>query len=229
MDENADDGPTHSPEQNEPVPEQLADHPGRTLSVDAHGRDTTHAGRRWQDGPVSRAQPSGSLQVAPRRLGCVLLTLRLALASCGIFPPRPNPEPDRKTADQAAAALAAGLTAKDLSALPFRNASGAAINDQFQPLIAGMGPLKPGVTVASVSRDGSSATASLLFTWTFPGVPERWTYPTEVKLAEESGQWKTSWHPSILHAQLDGTNRLSQRRLHPERGELLGEDGAPIV
>ena len=92
-----------------------------------------------------------------------------------------------------------------------------------------MGPLKPSVTVASVSRDGSSATASLLFTWTFPGVPERWTYPTEVKLAKESEQWKASWQPSLVHPQLDGTNRLSQRRLHPERGKLLGEDGVPVV
>ena len=154
---------------------------------------------------------------------------RPAIAGCGILPSQPNPEPDRDSADQAAAALAAGLSAKDLSQLPFLGASSTAVNDQFQPLIAGMGPVKPSVTVASVSRDGSSATASLLFTWTFPGVPERWTYPTEVKLAKESEQWKTSWQPSIVHPQLDGTNRLSQRRLHPERGKLLGEDGDPIV
>ena len=137
--------------------------------------------------------------------------------------------PDGNTADQAAAALAAGLSAKDLSPLPFVGATGAAVNDLFKPLVAGMGPLKPGVTVASVSRDGSSATAKLSFTWTFPGVPERWTYPTEAKLAKESGQWKTSWQPSIVQPQLDGTNRLSQRRLYPERGQLLGEDGVPIV
>ena len=163
------------------------------------------------------------------RLGYVLLTLVLAVAGCGILPPKPNPGPDGNTADQAAAALAAGLSAKDLSPLPFVGATGAAVNDQFQPLVAGMGPLKPGVTVASVSRDGSSATAKLSFTWTFPGVPERWTYQTEARLAEESGQWKTSWQPSIVQPQLDGTNRLSQRRLYPERGELRGEDGVPIV
>jgi cell division protein FtsI/penicillin-binding protein 2 len=145
------------------------------------------------------------------------------------LPSKPNPEPDHNSADQAATALAAGLSAKDLSQLAFLGASGTAVNDQFQPLIAGVGPVKPSVTVASVSRDGSSATASLLFTWTFPGVPEQWTYPTEVKLAREAGQWKTSWDPNIVQPQLDGTNRLSQRRLHPERGELLGEDGAPIV
>ena len=159
------------------------------------------------------------------RFACLLLIVVLAVAGCGISLPRP----DRNGVDRAAAALAASFSAKNLSPVPFVGSSSAAVNDQFQPLVAGMGPLKPSVTVASVSRDGSSATASLLVTWTFPGVPERWTYPTEVKLAKESEQWKTSWQPSIVHPQLDGTNRLSQRRLHPERGKLLGEDGDPIV
>jgi cell division protein FtsI/penicillin-binding protein 2 len=177
---------------------------------------------------VSRVRPSGNL-LTPARRGLVLLTVVLAVVGCGILPPRPNPGPDGNTADQAAAALAAGLSAKDLSPLPFVGAAGAAVNDQFKPLVAGMGPLKPGVTVASVSRDGSSATAKLSFTWTFPGIPERWAYQTEARLAEESGQWKTSWQPSIVQPQLDGTNRLSQRRLYPERGELRGEDGVPIV
>jgi cell division protein FtsI/penicillin-binding protein 2 len=178
---------------------------------------------------VSRVRPSDSFQVYSLRVGFLWLTIVLAVAACGILPSKPNPQSDRNSAEQAAAALAAGLSAKDLSQLPFLGASGTAVNDQFQPLIASMGAVKPSVTVASVSRDESSATASLLFTWTFPGVPERWTYPTEAKLAEEAGQWKTIWHPSIVQPQLDGTNRLSQGRLHPERGELLGEDGVPIV
>ena len=177
---------------------------------------------------MSRARPSDSL-LTPARLGLVLLAVVLAVAGCGILPPRPNPGPDGNTADQAAATLAAGLSAKDLSPLPFVGATGAGVNDQFKPLVAGMGPLKPDVTVTSVSRDGSSATAKLSFTWTFPGIPERWEYQTEARLAEESGQWKTSWQPSIVQPQLDGTNRLSQRRLYPERGELRGEDGVPIV
>jgi len=177
---------------------------------------------------VSRVPPSDSL-LTPARLGLVLLAVVLSVAGCGILPLKPNPGPDGNTAEQAAAALAAGLSAKDLSPLLFVGATGAAVNDQFKPVVAGMGPLKPGVTVASVSRDRSSATAKLSFTWTFPGVPERWTYQTEARLAEESGQWKTSWQPSIVQPQLDGTNRLSQRRLYPERGELRGEAGVPIV
>jgi cell division protein FtsI/penicillin-binding protein 2 len=178
---------------------------------------------------VSRARPSDSFQVVSPQFGCVLLTIVLALAGCGILPLKPDPRPDGNTADQVAAALAAGLSARDLSPLPFIGATGAAVNELFQPLVAGMGPLKPNVTVASVARDRSSATARLSYTWTFPGVPQPWTYTTEAKLAEESGQWKTSWQPSIVQPQLDGTNRLSQRRLYPERGALLGEDGVPIV
>jgi cell division protein FtsI/penicillin-binding protein 2 len=177
---------------------------------------------------VSEARLTDRFQLNPR-LGYVLLTLVLAVAGCGILPLKPNSEPDGNTAEQAAAALAAGLSAKDLSPLLFIGAAGPAVNDLFQPLVAGMGPLKPTVTVASVSRDGSAASAKLSFTWEFPGVPERWTYLTDAQLAKESGQCKTSWQPRIVQPQLDGTNRLSQRRLYPQRGELRGEDGVPIV
>jgi cell division protein FtsI/penicillin-binding protein 2 len=158
-----------------------------------------------------------------------LLIVVMSATGCGISLPGLDRDKDGNSPDRAAAALAAGLSAKDLSPLPFVGTSGTAVNDLFQPAVAGMGPLKPGVTVASVSRDGSSATARLSFSWTFPGVPERWTYQTDAQLARESGVWKTSWQPSIVQPRLDGTNRLSQRRLYPERGELLGEDGDPIV
>ena len=33
----------------------------------------------------------------------------------------------------------------------------------------------------------------------------------------------------LLEPQLDGSNRLSQHRLYPARGELRGENGDPIV
>ena len=173
-----------------------------------------------------------TLRQAPARsarYGCLLLILAVALAGCGISLPKLNPDSNGDTPDRAAAALAAGLSARDLSPLPFVGSTGTAVNDLFKPLVSGMGPLKPSVTVASVSRERSSATARLSFSWTFPGVPESWAYQTEAKLSKESGQWKTNWQPSIVQPQLDGTNRLTQRRLYPERGELLGEDGAAIV
>jgi cell division protein FtsI/penicillin-binding protein 2 len=169
------------------------------------------------------------LSAASARLACLLLIVLMATPACGISLPNPIQDKDGATPERTAAALAAGLSAKDLSPVPFSGSTGTAVNEVFQPLIAGMGPLKPSVTVASVSRDGSSATARLSFSWAFPGVPERWAYETEAKLIRESGQWKIGWQPNIVQSQLDGTNQLSQRRLYPERGELLGEDGDPIV
>jgi cell division protein FtsI/penicillin-binding protein 2 len=178
---------------------------------------------------MSLSKDRRRLQARAVRFGCLFLIVLMAATGCGISLPGLNRDKDDNTPDRAAAALAVGLSGKDLSPVPFVGNSGTAVNDLFQPLVAGMGPLKPNVTVASVSRDGSSATARLSFSWTFPGVPEPWTYETDAKLARESEQWKTSWQPSIVQPQLDGTNRLTQRRLYPERGELLGENGDPIV
>jgi cell division protein FtsI/penicillin-binding protein 2 len=178
---------------------------------------------------MSLSEDLRRLQAGSARFGCLLLIVVMVATGCGISLPNPFQNENRDSPDRAAGALAAGLSAKDLSPVPFVGSSGTAVNDQFQSLVAGMGPLKPSVTVASVSREGSSATARLAFNWTFPGVPERWTYESDAKLVRDSGQWKISWQPSIVQAQLDGTNRLSQRRLYPQRGELLGENGEPIV
>ena len=113
--------------------------------------------------------------------------------------------------------------------MEFVGATGAEVNALYQPLIAGMGPRQPQVTVAGVARQAGSATATLNVVWTFPGVPQTWSYAAEAPLAEEAGRWKTSWRPNIVQPQLDGSNRLTQTRLDPERGELLGEGGDPIV
>ena len=164
-----------------------------------------------------------------RRLrSAVCLVSLTLLAACSTGIPTPDPRPT-DIPDRAATELATGLTSKDLTAVEFVGATGTEVNELYQPLVTGMGAREPQVTVASVKRQGSTATATLNTTWTFPGVEPRWSYTTEASLTEDGGRWKTSWQPNLVHAQLDGTNRLSQSRLDPERGELLGEDGDPIV
>jgi hypothetical protein len=150
------------------------------------------------------------------------------LAGCTTSRPGPDPNP-ADTPERAAAELAAGLTKKDLSAVEFVGATGTEVNAVYQPLVAGMGARQPEVSVGSVARQGGSATAKLNVVWTFPGVQQKWSYATEAPLTEEAGRWKTSWRPDIVQPQLDGNNRLTQNRLDPERGELLGEGGDPIV
>jgi Penicillin binding protein transpeptidase domain/Penicillin-binding Protein dimerisation domain/NTF2-like N-terminal transpeptidase domain len=164
-----------------------------------------------------------------RRLcSALLLPAILVLAGCTTSGPRPDPGP-ADTPERAAAELAAGLSKKDLAAVEFVGATGAEVNALYQPLVKGMGPRKPDVTVNGVGRQGDSATATLNVVWTFPGVPQQWSYAAEAPLTNDGGRWKTNWRPNIVQPQLDGSNRLTQNRLDPERGELLGQDGDPIV
>ena len=59
-------------------------------------------------------------------------SLPLRWPDAGYSPPKPNPDSNGNTPDRAAAALAAGLSAKDLSPLPFVGSTGTAVNDAVQ-------------------------------------------------------------------------------------------------
>ena len=141
----------------------------------------------------------------------------------------PRPDTGKDSAARAAAELAAGLAARDLSKVEFAGADSKAVNEQLAALVAGMGSLKPTVQVDRVDVTGSTATAALSFSWTFPGVPKTWTYGTTASLVSEAGRWKSSWQPAIVEPDLDASSRLIQRRLAAKRGDLLGAAGAPIV
>jgi cell division protein FtsI/penicillin-binding protein 2 len=171
---------------------------------------------------------SGGFPSAPARYRgrAALATVALLVTGCTAMP---GPDPDTDGARAAAAALAAGLAAKDVTPLAFVGASGAEADAQLKPLVSGMGPLAPVVTAGEVDTDQNTATTTLSYRWTFPGVPTPWTYNTTAELAREDGAWKPRWQPSLVEPSLDGTHRLSQRRLYPERGEVLGEDGDPLV
>lgn len=188
-------------------------------------------GRRLSPvGPVDR--PSGRTGVGVRALVTLALSV---LVATGCTSQGSSPAPDRDVAQQAAAALAAALTQKDVTPVAFTGATGAEVNDLFAPLVRGMGPLTPQVSAQPVVAQGSSASATLDWSWSFPGVAQPWTYQSTVQLAQEAGSasspapWRPTWTPAVVAPQLDGSNRLSQRRLYPERGELLGQAGDPIV
>jgi cell division protein FtsI/penicillin-binding protein 2 len=157
------------------------------------------------------------------------LVLMLLIAGCTAGRTTPGPTQNQDSAARAAAELAAGLAAKDVSKVEFAGADSKAVNEQFAALVAGMGSLKPTVQVDRVDVTGSTATAALSFSWTFPGVPKTWTYGTTASVVSEAGRWKSSWQPAIVEPDLDASSRLRQRRLAAKRGDLLGAAGAPIV
>ncbi|SEQ16065.1 penicillin-binding transpeptidase domain-containing protein [Microlunatus flavus] len=164
------------------------------------------------------------------RRGVGLVVLALLVSGCTSGPsPSPSPPPDAAAARAAADQLATALEKKDLTPVTFADAGGPQTDALFQPLVRGMGPLRPQVDVSDVTTDGDQARATLAWRWTFPGVPAPWTYASTVTLRRADGAWRPTWSPSLLEPDLDGSHRLSQRRLQPARGELLGEDGDPIV
>ncbi len=176
----------------------------------------------------SRPGPKVTPPVRPRRT-LVALGLALALTACTARAGPPSPTTDPGRPDQAVAALAAGMASRDVSQVPFAGATGTAVQAALAPLVTGMGSLKPAVTVGAIDTQGSKATATLTYAWTFPGVTQQWRYTTSAQLVQEDGGWKTRWQPSILQPGLDGTNRLSERRDPASRGEILGADGDAIV
>jgi cell division protein FtsI/penicillin-binding protein 2 len=161
----------------------------------------------------------------PRRRIAGLLAALLLVSGCSAGLPTPGgDDPER-----AAAELAAGLSAKDLKTVEFVAATSTDVDASFQTLVRGMGPLAPQVSVDTVDRSGSAATATLDVSWTFAGVPEPWTYTTTAQLQNDAGRWKTAWQASVVEPRLNGSNRLSQRRVAAGRGEVLGEDDDVIV
>lgn len=165
---------------------------------------------------------------ARRRRIFAVACCALVLAGCtwdGTLPtPDPSDDPER-----AAAELATGLARRDLTAVEFSGVAGSAANAEFQPLVQGMASLKPRVTIQNVEVSGNAATANLSYAWSFPGLPTAWTYASAASLTLENGRWRSTWSPALLHPRLNGTNRLSQRRLGAPRGELLGDRGEAIM
>src|SRR5690348_5216855 len=109
----------------------------------------------------------------------VLLALVVAtfLAGC-TGGSAPAPSPSLGSPEQAAAELADGLAKADLSSVEFASATSTDVNTEFKAIVAGMGPVRPAVGVASLNAQSSSATATLRYTWQFPGVPMTWVYDT---------------------------------------------------
>ena len=169
-------------------------------------------------------------QPAKHRHLLIWLAFALVLSGCTGKggSPGPSPAPDGGP-ERVAAVLAEALARQDVRAVDFAGGAGPAAARAVPALLAGMGPLRPAVSVSGMDRSGSTATATLRYSWSFPGVPRSWTYPTTAALLQDGGRWQVRWAPTLVHPELTDGTRLSMRRLHPARGELLGEDGDRIV
>lgn len=161
------------------------------------------------------------------------LLLTLVLAGCSDDPPR---------AQDAAAALAAGIADGDVSGLDFTETAAADVQSYLTAVFEPLADLEHTVTVSGTEVAGKGegagerATATLAYTWQV--TPDQaWQYTTTVDLDLESPadgkdgepHWAVAWEPDVLIPDLEHGDRLAVDRIRPERADILGADDTPIV
>ncbi|WP_300682102.1 penicillin-binding transpeptidase domain-containing protein [Nocardioides sp.] len=92
---------------------------------------------------------------------------------------------------------------------------------------AGLAAYPVTVKSSGVSVKGSKGTADLAWDWDLSG--HHWTYSTTVDLARNAKTWQIAWQPSTLAPDLTAGEKVSISREQPERADIVGPGGAPIV
>lgn len=134
-----------------------------------------------------------------------------------------------RRADEAAAsaarAVASALAAGDLTGAPVQDA--AAASELHAAAVAGLG-VAPQVEAGPTSRDGTTATTPL--TWTWPFGPDGWSYGTELTTTEgDDGTWTATWEPSLVHPDLTVDAALAATRTTAPRAQIQRPDGSVLV
>lgn len=128
-------------------------------------------------------------------------------------------------------ALAQGLTTDDFSQVPFDGdrITPASVKKQYDKTVAGLGDVKPKVTVASTSEQGNdSATATLHWTWP---IGAEWSYSSKATLVshDNGDTWQVSWKVGTIEPSLAAGDTLQATTVQAKRGDILGPGGARLV
>ncbi len=164
----------------------------------------------------------------PRSLAAaaVLLTAATTLSACESA--QPDPDDAGSAADGTAAALVEGLNARDLTAVPFREVTGAEATDDLVAVVEGMGERTATVALGDVVETDASATATITWSWALAD-DEEWTYPTEVQLERAVDEWAVRWDHDVVEPSLNASSVLDAESVAGSRGDIIGADGVRLV
>lgn len=173
-----------------------------------------------------------------RRMAAISLALALALAG-GCAPDGDEPtvtdsptaasEPpsDLPPADTVATAVAAGLTALDLTGVAVEDPDAA--QEDLDAIFAGMDGITPTVEVTAIEYDASEQTAVATLSHSYDIGLEGWTFETRAPLVHVDDAWQLSWTPQVIHSQLTSDSRLRHLRKLPKRAPINDNAGLALV
>ncbi len=138
-----------------------------------------------------------------------------------------DPDPQATATD-----LSKGLASGDLSGVAFVGTPAATVQKQYDDVVAGLGGVKPTVTVAGTTHSGSGggATATATLHWTWP-VGTGWSYTTHapLRLSSDGRHWQVAWKDDVVEPSLTGSEALRATTVAAQRGDILGAHGAQLV
>jgi cell division protein FtsI/penicillin-binding protein 2 len=155
-------------------------------------------------------------------LAVVVALSATGLAACG---------KSRPTPDAAARAVAQGLSALNIAAVPFTGAPADA-QQQLTDIVSGMAALRPTVSVQSVTAaQGNADAASAVFAvrWDVDGSDQDWAYTTTASLSYRGTAWTVAWSPSLVEPSLAAGEKLTVKWTAAKRADILGAGGVPLV
>src|SRR5450756_1301631 len=157
----------------------------------------------------------------------VVLTVVVALTATGLAACGKS----RPIADAAARAVAQGLSALNIAAVPFTGAPADA-QQQLTDIVSGMAALRPTVSVQSVTAaQGNADAASAVFAvrWDVDGSDQDWAYTTTASLSYRGTAWTVAWSPSLVEPSLAAGEKLTVKWTAAKRADILGAGGVPLV
>jgi cell division protein FtsI/penicillin-binding protein 2/Flp pilus assembly protein TadG len=139
-------------------------------------------------------------------------------------------------ADQAARTAATDFArawqGESLATVAYDGATGEQVRERYAALTRGLQGAKPTVSLTSVRRTGATADGAVRVSWALPG-GSTWAYDRPLRLTQTGEtfavQPTSTQTGQSLFAPVAETSRLDLERVSPDRGDILGPDGAPIV
>lgn len=133
-------------------------------------------------------------------------------------------------ARSAAELLARSWSAGEVEKARYVGTSGTGAAQNFETATAALGDGPVKVTVGSLDRDGTTATADLTVRWKLrDGSTFQWVDP--VSLATSGGSWgvRVPEDTSLWHPKLAPDERFAVAEADAARGEILGKDDAKLM